>query len=84
MRSEAEKASNHAVSESAALKIELAKKDERIINLQNTGDAITQKLKSLEQTSNQTEQIINKYINSVSHILLSQVQSLKINLNYEQ
>ncbi|CAH8635792.1 unnamed protein product [Schistosoma guineensis] len=64
LRSEAEKASNHAVSESAALKIELAKKDERIINLQNTGDAITQKLKSLEQTSNQTEQIINKYINS--------------------
>ncbi|CAI2734477.1 unnamed protein product [Schistosoma spindalis] len=64
LRLEAEKVSNHAVSESAALKIELAKKDERIINLQNTGDAITQKLKSLEQTSNQTEQIINKYINS--------------------
>ncbi|VDQ07945.1 unnamed protein product [Trichobilharzia regenti] len=64
LRVEAEKASNHAVSESAAVKIELAKKDEQIVSLQNTSETITQKLKSLEQTSNQTEQIINKYINS--------------------
>ncbi|VDP72655.1 unnamed protein product [Schistosoma mattheei] len=81
LRLEAEKASNHAVSESAALKIELAKKDERIINLQNTGDAITQKLKSLEQTSNQTEQIINKYINSEIE-KDSTIQRLQTELEY--
>ncbi|KAH8865745.1 Laminin subunit alpha-2 [Schistosoma japonicum] len=64
LRVEAEKASTLAVSESAAVKVELAKKDEQIISLQNTANTITQKLKSLEQTSSQTEQIINRYINS--------------------
>ncbi|CAH8628565.1 unnamed protein product [Heterobilharzia americana] len=64
LRVEAEKASNQAAGESAAIKIELAKKEEKIISLKNSSDSITQKLRSLEQTSSQTEQIINKYIQS--------------------